>query len=73
MFKYIYFICFHFASITMVPSTQQSSEIFFRFVLQQQKLQQHVYALGSYDSAAHKFISDNPELDFFGFESSCYD
>jgi hypothetical protein len=55
----------------MVPGTQQSSEKFSRFVLQQQKLQQHVYALGSY--AAHKFISDNPELDFSGFESSCYD
>jgi hypothetical protein len=24
-------------------------------------------------SAAHKFICDNPELDFFGFESFCYD
>jgi hypothetical protein len=36
-------------------------------------LQQHVYALGSYESAAHKFISDNPEPDFSGFESSCYD
>jgi hypothetical protein len=58
--------------ITMVPGTQQSSEKFSRFVLQQQKLQ-HVYALGSYDNAAHKFISDNPELDFSGFESSCYD
>ncbi|KAH9530773.1 hypothetical protein CY35_19G002300 [Sphagnum magellanicum] len=32
-----------------------------------------VYALGSYDSAAHKFIPDNPELDFSGFESSQYD
>jgi beta-fructofuranosidase len=31
------------------------------------------YALGSYDSAAHKFIPDNPELDFSGFESSWYD
>jgi hypothetical protein len=58
--------------ITMVPITQQSSEKFSRFVLQQHKLQ-HVYALGLYDSAAHKFISDNPELDFSGFESSCYD
>jgi hypothetical protein len=58
--------------ITIVPGTQQSSEKFFRFVLQQQKLQ-HVYALGSYDSVTHKFISDNLELDFFGFESSCYD
>jgi hypothetical protein len=47
--------------ITMVLGTQQSSEKFSRFVLQQQKLQ-HVYALGSYDSAAHKFISDNPKL-----------
>jgi hypothetical protein len=56
----------------MVPSTQQSSEKFSRFVLQQQKLQ-HVYALGSYDSAAHKFIFDNSELDFSGYESSCYD
>jgi len=54
--------------ITMVLGTQQSSEKFFRFVLQEQKLQQHVYALGSYDSAAHKFISDNLELDFSGFE-----
>jgi len=35
--------------------------------------QHDVYALGSYDSAAHKFIPDNPELDFFGFESSRYD
>jgi hypothetical protein len=59
--------------ITMVLGTQQSSEKFSRFVLQQQKLQQHVYALGSYDSAAHKFISNNPELDFSRFESSCYD
>jgi hypothetical protein len=59
--------------ITMGPSTQQSSEKFSRFALQHQKLQQHVYALGSYDSAAHKFIFDNPELDFSGFESSCYD
>jgi len=59
--------------ITMVPSTQQSSEKFSRFVLQQQKLQQHVYALCSYDNAAHKFISDNPKLDFSGFELSCYD
>jgi hypothetical protein len=59
--------------ITMVPGTQQSSEKFFRFVLREQKLQQHVYALGSYDSAAHKFISDNLKLDFSGFESSCYD
>jgi hypothetical protein len=42
-------------------------------VLQQQKLQQHVYALGSYESATHKFIYDNPELDFSGFESSYYD
>jgi hypothetical protein len=58
--------------IAMVPSTQQSSEKFSRFVLQQQKLQ-HVYALGSYDSVAHKFIFDNPKLDFSGFESSCYD
>ncbi len=32
-----------------------------------------VYALGSYDSAAHKFIPNNPELHFFGFESSWYD
>ncbi len=59
--------------ITMVLDTQQSNEKFSRFVLQQQKLQQHVYALGSYNSAAHKFIYDNPELDFFGYESSCYD
>jgi len=29
--------------------------------------------LGSYDNVAHKFISNNPELDFSGFESSCYD
>ncbi len=58
--------------ITMVPGTQQSNEKFSRFVLQHQKLKQHVYALGSYDNAAHKFISDNPELDFSGFESSCY-
>jgi len=56
----------------MVPSTQQSSEKFFKFVLQEQKLQ-HVYALGSYDNAVHKFISDNLELDFSGFESSCDD
>ncbi|CAM6077766.1 unnamed protein product [Sphagnum tenellum] len=35
--------------------------------------QHDIYALGSYDSAAHKFIPDNPELDFFGFESSRYD
>jgi len=35
--------------------------------------QHNVYALGSYDSAAHKFISNNLELDFSGFESSCYD
>jgi hypothetical protein len=47
--------------ITMVPSTQQSSEKFSRFVLQQQKLQQHVYALGSYNNATHKFSYDNPE------------
>jgi len=33
----------------------------------------NVYALGSYDSTAHKFISNNLKLDFFGFESSCYD
>jgi len=57
----------------MVPGTQQFHKKFSTFVLQQQKLQQHVYALGSYDSAAHKFISDNPKLDFFGFESSYYD
>jgi beta-fructofuranosidase len=30
--------------------------------------QHDVYALSSYDSAAHKFIPDNPELDFSGFE-----
>jgi hypothetical protein len=59
--------------ITMVPGTQQSSEMFSRFLLQQQKLQQHVYALGSYDNAAHKFIYYNPKLDFSGFESSWYD
>jgi beta-fructofuranosidase len=35
--------------------------------------QHDVYALGSYDSAAHKFIPDNPELDFSGFESSHFD
>jgi beta-fructofuranosidase len=35
--------------------------------------QHDVYALGSYDSATHKFIHDNPKLDFFGFESSRYD
>jgi len=35
--------------------------------------QHNVYALGSYDSVAYKFILDNLELDFFGFESSCYD
>ncbi|CAM6028655.1 unnamed protein product [Sphagnum balticum] len=35
--------------------------------------QHDVYALGSYESAAHKFIPDNPELDFFGFQSSRYD
>jgi len=35
--------------------------------------QHDVYALGSYDNAAHKFILDNPKLDFFGFESSRYD
>jgi hypothetical protein len=57
----------------MVPGSQQFSEKFSRFVLQQKKLQQHVYALGSYDSVAHKFIFDNPKLDFSGFESSCYD
>ncbi len=32
-----------------------------------------MYALGSYDNVAHKFISDDLELKFFGFESSCYD
>jgi len=58
--------------ITMVLGTQQYSEKFSRFVLQQQKLQ-HVCALGSYDNATHKFISDNPELDFSGFELFCYD
>jgi sucrose-6-phosphate hydrolase SacC (GH32 family) len=42
-------------------------------VLQQQKVQQHVYALGSHDSAVHKFISVNPKLDFCWFESSWYD
>jgi hypothetical protein len=51
----------------MVFNTQQFSEKFFRFVLQQQKLQ-HVYALGSYDNATHKFIYENLELDFFGVE-----
>jgi len=35
--------------------------------------QHDVYALGSYDSAAHKFIPDNQELNFSGFESSWYD
>ncbi len=35
--------------------------------------QHDVYALGSYDSATHKFIPDNPELDFSGFQSSRYD
>jgi sucrose-6-phosphate hydrolase SacC (GH32 family) len=59
--------------ITMVLGTQQSSEKFSKFVLQQQKLQQHVYTLGSYDSATHKFIFDNPKLDFSRFESPYYD
>jgi hypothetical protein len=58
--------------IAMVLGTQQSNVNFSRLVLQQQKLQ-HVYALGSCDSAVHKFIFNNPELDSFGFESSCYD
>jgi len=35
--------------------------------------QHDVYALGSYDSATHKFIPDNPKLDFSRFESSRYD
>jgi beta-fructofuranosidase len=35
--------------------------------------QHDVYALGSYDSATHKFIPNNLELDFSGFESSRYD
>jgi hypothetical protein len=52
----------------MVLGTQQSSEKFSMFVLQKQKLQPHVYALGSYDYAAHKFISDNLKLDFPWFE-----
>jgi hypothetical protein len=60
MFKYIYFICFHFVSIIMVPGTHQSSEKFSRFVLQQQKLQQHVYALGSY--AAHNLFLTTQSL-----------
>jgi hypothetical protein len=48
--------------ITMVPGTQQSSEKFSRFVLQHQKLQQHVYALGSYDNAVHKLFLTTQNL-----------
>jgi beta-fructofuranosidase len=35
--------------------------------------QHNVYTLGSYDNTAHKFIHENPKLDFSGFESSHYD